>query len=156
MKKIAFFVQLMLCGRGENALIALTNKLSNDVTIYVVKKSGDFINKVPQKVKLVSIPMEEKIRKDIPIGGTKSCVYECIKKKQYIQASKYLFSRILKPSDFAELNVNFSKISVLVLKLLTVGRLEEQKDFDLAIKFCKFLKEKNYNLLLDIYTSCFI
>lgn len=256
MKKIAFFVQLMLCGGVENALISLTNKLSNDgndVTIYVVKKSGDFINKVPPKVRLVSIPMKEKIRRDIPIGGTKICVYECIKKKQYIQAGKYLFSRILKRSEFAELNVDFSKIPALkehydiavnyhihspflvkylsekvdaskkytwihndfittgydikklkeyldvndaffcvsqklvkefkgifseyinkifvayniipekdiikkaeefipeeyknlkanVLKLLTVGRLEEQKGFDLAIKSCKLLKEKN-------------
>lgn len=37
MKRIAFFVQWMLCGGVENALIALSNKLienGNDVTIY--------------------------------------------------------------------------------------------------------------------------
>ena len=39
MKRIAFFVQWMLCGGVENALIALSNKLienGNDVTIYVI------------------------------------------------------------------------------------------------------------------------
>lgn len=42
--KIAFFVQHMLCGGVENALISLSAKLAeqgHDVTIYVIKNKGE-------------------------------------------------------------------------------------------------------------------
>ena len=45
--KIAFFVQHMLCGGVENALISLTKLLcsnGNDVYIYVIKCDGEAIN----------------------------------------------------------------------------------------------------------------
>ena len=55
MKKIAFFVQQMLCGGVENALISLSGKLRDEghqVTIYVIQKTGAFIDKVPDGVQL--------------------------------------------------------------------------------------------------------
>ena len=55
MKKIAFFVQHMLCGGVENALYNLSKELvenGHDVTIYVISKTGEFIDKIPEGVKL--------------------------------------------------------------------------------------------------------
>ena len=74
MKKIAFFVQQMLCGGVENALISLSGKLRDEghqVTIYVIQKTGAFIDKVPDGVQLRQIPMDERLRRSIPVGGTR-------------------------------------------------------------------------------------
>lgn len=84
MKKIAFFVQWMLCGGVENALIALANVLvdkGNDVTIYVIEKKGEFIKRIPVTVKLKTIPMNSKIRKNIPVGGQKLLLESALKNK---------------------------------------------------------------------------
>lgn len=116
MKKIAFFVQWMLCGGVENTLITLSEELTkrgNNVTIYVIVDKGEFIDKIPDNVLLKKIPMDEKIRKDIPVGGTKVSIRDCVERKDYIQATKFLIKHVIGKSKFAELNINFNKIPKL-------------------------------------------
>lgn len=116
MKKIAFFVQWMLCGGVENALIALTNELvsaGNDVTIYVIKEKGDFLNKVSDSVHLKAIPMDTKIRTKIPVGGTKITVRECLDEHKYWNALQFVIKHNLNKNEFAELNVNLDEIQEL-------------------------------------------
>ena len=126
MKKIAFFVQWMLCGGVENALIALSDKLAsagNDVTIYVIKEKGEFLSKIPASVHLKIIPMDTKIRKDIPVGGTKVTVRECLEEQKYFSVLRFASKHRLSKKKFAELNTNLGKI---------LG-LKEQ--YDIAVNF---------------------
>lgn len=116
MKKIAFFVQWMLCGGVENTLITLSEELTkrgNNVTIYVIVDKGEFIDKIPDNVLLKKIPMDEKIRKDIPVGGMKVSTRDCVERKDYTQATKFLIKYVARKSKFAELNINFNKIPKL-------------------------------------------
>ena len=109
MKKIAFFVQWMLCGGVENALIALTNELvsaGNDVTIYVIKEKGDFLNKVSDSVHLKAIPMDTNLR-------TKITVRECLDEHKYWEALQFVIKHNLNKNEFAELNVNLDEIPEL-------------------------------------------
>ena len=60
-------------GGVENALVSLSGKLKDQghqVTIYVIQKTGAFLDKVPDGVLLRQIPMDEKLRGSIPVGGT--------------------------------------------------------------------------------------
>lgn len=126
MKKIAFFVQWMLCGGVENALIALTTELQkqgHDVTIYVITRKGEFIDKVPSCVKLKEIPMDKKIRDAIPVGGTKVSARECINNKEYFRTLKFLIKHKLNKGTFAELNIPLNNIQ----------ELKEQ--YDIAINY---------------------
>lgn len=116
MKRIAFFVQWMLCGGVENTLITLSEELikrGNSVTIYVITDKGEFINKIPDNVLLKKIPMNEKIRKNIPVGGTKVSIRECIERKRYLHATKFFIAHFIGKTEFAELNINFNKIPKL-------------------------------------------
>lgn len=116
MKKIAFFVQWMLCGGVENALIALSDKLSkagNDVTIYVIREKGAFLGKIPDSVHLKTIPMDAHLRKSIPVGGTKVTVRECLEEHDYLNALRFAVKHQLNPNAFAELNVKLDKIPEL-------------------------------------------
>lgn len=126
MKKIAFFVQWMLCGGVENALVSLTKELADqghDITIFVISNEGEFIKKVEKPIKLETIPMPEKIRANIPIGGTKVSVRNCIINKNYIKAIKFIFTYIINHSSFAELNVDLDDIPKLPQK------------YDIAVNF---------------------
>lgn len=126
MKRIAFFVQWMLCGGVENALIALSNKLienGNDVTIYAIAAKGEFIKKISPKVQFKKIPMMEKLRNSIPVGGTKVTVRDCFEKKEYFRAVKFLAKHKMNKCSFAELNVNLKKIPQLAEK------------YDIAVNF---------------------
>ncbi len=126
MKKIAFFVQWMLCGGVENALIALANELinaGNDVTIYVIREKGTFLKKIPNSVHLKAIPMDTNLRKSIPVGGTKVTVRECLEEHKYLNAFRFVVKHKLNKNEFAELNINLNKIP----------KLKEQ--YDIAINF---------------------
>ena len=126
MKKIAFFVQWLLCGGVENALINLTEELvkrGNDVTIYVIKNKGDFVEKVPETIGFKEIPMDSKVRKQIPVGGTTVTVRDCISEKKYLTAIKFVMKHKLHHTEFAELNI----------ALEDVPTLEEK--FDIAVNF---------------------
>ena len=113
MKKIAFFVQHMLCGGVENALLSLTTELANrgnKVTIYVIDKKGDFISKIPENVELRQIPIPEKILKVYPRGGSKIAIREKLREHHFLEAAIMLGNHFFGKSEFAELNVDFQKI----------------------------------------------
>ena len=116
MKKIAFFVQHMLCGGIENALITLTGRLAeagHDVTIYVIAERGAFLSQIPEGVHLRKIPLPQAVERALPVGGTKVAVRNSLKEHRYGKAFRYLWKHIFGKSGFAELNVDFSKIPVL-------------------------------------------
>lgn len=116
MKKIAFFVQWMLCGGVENSLISLAQELvkkGNDVTIYAIVKKGEFVKKIPEQVLFLEIPMNDQLRRNIPVGGTKVTVREHIENKQYISAVKFIIKHTFTRTGFAELNVDLDKIPYL-------------------------------------------
>lgn len=126
MKRIAFFVQHMLCGGVENALISLSAKLAaqgHDVTIYVIKNRGDFMKKIPTNVFWRTIPMKESIRKSIPVGGSKITIRECLEQHEYFTAGKHLVKHLMNRGEFAELTVPLNKIPVL------------DQQYDIAINF---------------------
>ena len=126
MKKIAFFVQCMLCGGVENALISLTKELvnkGNEVDIYMIKKEGAFVNKIPIEVSSFEIPMDSLVRDTIPVGGIKLAIKQNIQKKRYIKAAKMAIRHIVKPTDFSELCVDLSKIPKL------------ETEYDIAVNF---------------------
>lgn len=113
MKKIAFFVQHMLCGGVENALLSLTTELANrgnKVTIYVIDKKGDFISKIPENVELRQIPIPEKILEVFPRGGSKIAIREKLREHHFLEAVIMLGNHFFGKSGFAELNVDFHKI----------------------------------------------
>lgn len=116
MKKIAFFVQHMLCGGVENSLIALTKKLlemGKEITIYVVLEDGEFMDKIPDGVKIKKIPLPKKIEKILPIGGTKLTVRKNIESHHYARVITNLKNHFIGNSGYAELNVDFEKIPEL-------------------------------------------
>lgn len=126
MRKIAFFVQHMLCGGVENALISLSAKLADqghDVTIYVIKNKGDFMKKIPETVSWSTIPMKESIRKNIPVGGSKITIRECLEQHEYFIAGKHLIKHLLNRGGFAELNAPLDKIPML------------ENQYDIAVNF---------------------
>lgn len=126
MKKIAFFVQHMLCGGVENSLIALTKELQslgNEVTIYVISETGEFMNRIPDGVIYKKIPLPQNIENVLPIGGTKISIRKNISQHHYIRAAINLKNHIFSKSGFAELNVDFDSIPVLAEK------------YDIAVNF---------------------
>lgn len=125
-KKIAFFVQHMLCGGVENALIALSDRLKaegNDVTIYVISKSGELLDRVSCGVDIKPIPMDESLRKKIPVGGVKLSFRKHIKEHRYLLAVHDIKIHFLGKAEFAELNIPFEKIPVLT------------ENYDIAVNF---------------------
>lgn len=126
MKKIAFFVQWMLCGGVENTLITLCDKLDKkiyEITIYVIVEKGEFIDKIPMGVKLIQIPMSSDIRESIPVGGIKIACREAIYQRKYVEATKMIINRILINDKFSELNCQKSKIPNL------------DKKYDIAVNY---------------------
>lgn len=116
MKKIAFFVQLMLCGGVENSLISLSERLRDEghqVTIYVIQKTGAFLDKVPDGVSLRQIPMDEKLRASIPVGGTRVSVRTCLARKQYVRAAIFLGKHLLHRTPYTELNADIGRVPAL-------------------------------------------
>lgn len=126
MKKIAFFVQHMLCGGVENSLIALTKKLKEqgkEITIYVVAEDGEFMSRIPDGVKMKKIPLPKKIEKILPIGGTKLTIRKNIKSHHYVRAIANLKNHFIGTSGYAELNVDFEQISKL------------ENEYDIAVNY---------------------
>lgn len=140
MKKIAFFVQHMLCGGIENALITLTRRLAengHDVTVYVIAERGAFLSQIPQEVHLKKIPLPKEIERILPVGGTKIAVRESFREHQYGKAVRFLLAHVLGKGEFAELKVDFSKIPML------------EEIYDIAVNYqmhspflVKYLSEK--------------
>lgn len=126
MNRIAFFVQHMLCGGVENSLIALSKVLYREgyeVTIYMISKTGEFIDRIPDGVVYKSIPLPKSIERILPVGGTKLTVKKNLKGHHYIRAAINLKNHIFGKSKFAELNVNFNSIPIL------------NEEYDIAVNF---------------------
>lgn len=142
MKKIAFFVQHMLCGGVENALITLSQELynhGNEVTIYVISETGDFADKIPKGVMMKKIFIPQKIERFLPVGGTKIAIRKNISEGHYIRALINLIKHVFGESEFAELNVDFNKIPMIDI------------EYDIAVNFhmhspflVRYLSEKVY------------
>ncbi len=140
MKKIVFFVQWMLCGGVENALISLGKELrerGNNVTICMIESYGEFINKIPDGIRIQEIPMPDKVRKYLPVGGTKIAVRRAIYEKDYIKTIYLIFKHEINCAGFAELNIDFNKIPLL------------DEKYDIAVNFhihspflVRYLEEK--------------
>lgn len=125
-KKIAFFVQHMLCGGVENALIALSDKLAgddNDITIYVIVASGELLGRVPPSVEIKPVPMDKRLREKIPVGGAKLSFRKHVKEHRYLLAAHDIESRYLGKTEFAELNIPFDEIPTLA------------ESYDIAVNF---------------------
>lgn len=113
MKKIAFFVQHMLCGGVENALYNLSKELvenGHDVTIYVISKTGEFIDKIPEGVKLKKLEIPKHIEKFLPVGGIKLALKNKLNNKKIYDALVMLLREMCYRPDFSETNVNFDSI----------------------------------------------
>lgn len=115
MKKVAFFVQHMLCGGIEKSLINLCNKIRGNckITVYVMARKGEFIDMLPDGVEVREIPIPDSEKKYLPVGGAKIAARERVAAKKYTQALVILFRHALKIGGFAELSINFSKIPPL-------------------------------------------
>ena len=126
MIRIAFFVQWMICGGVENALVALTKELYErgfDVTIYVAKNEGEFIDKVPDGVHLKEIPMEPSTRKKLMIGGFKVNYRKILNEKKFIDLIKLTNRKIKNKRNFLELDFNQDDIPIL------------NETYDIAVNF---------------------
>lgn len=139
-KSIAFFVQHMLCGGVENALIALTGRLAdegNDVTIFVISRSGELLDSVPHNVGIKSIPMDKNLRQRVPVGGAKLSFRKHAKDHEYLLAAHDIGIHFFGNTEFAEISIPFGKIPEL------------NENYDIAVNFhmhspflVKYLSEK--------------
>lgn len=138
--KVAFFLQHLICGGVENSLISLVDvliKKNCQVTVYVIDKRGEFIEKLPKQAELKEINLPVRIRKYLPVGGTKIAVRNKINDKKLFQAVVLIIKKISIKNKFAELNVDFDKIDSV------------KEKYDIAINYhmhspflVKFLSEK--------------
>lgn len=124
--KIAFFVQHLICGGVENSLLTLVKVLKERdcaITIYVIDKRGEFIEKLPDGVDLKEIEIPKKIKKYLPVGGTKIGIRNRIKDKKFIQALGILLKHFKSKNEFAELDFDFS-----ILKPI-------KEEYDIAVNY---------------------
>lgn len=116
MNKIAFFVQLMGAGGVEKTLIDLTGYLADqghDVTIFSILNEGSFLKKIPKNVNFSIISMNEKLRRNIAVGGFKRKIIENYNKRNYIKAAYFIKEYIFHNNEFAELSKDLSSIPFL-------------------------------------------
>ena len=140
MKKIAFFLQHLECGGVENALISLLKKIdlrNNKITVYLIEKSGNFLERIPENVDVKEIKFLSGERNFFALGGTKYAVKKKLKEKKFFSAIVILLKSVFSKKEFAELNVDFNNICAI------------EEKFDFAINFhihspflVKFLSEK--------------
>lgn len=126
MKRIAFFVQMMQCGGVENALVSLVGKLTeagHQVTVYVIRRAGPFLDKLPTNIELKELPMTEALRRTIAVGGTRVAVRECLAEGDYLRAGRFLAGHLLRATPYTELNANLSAVPPL------------GKRYDIAVNF---------------------
>lgn len=139
MKKILFVLPHMICGGVEKALLSLINELPKDeydISVMVVKSEGDFVELLPEYVHYSEIPLDEKIRTGLMLGGIKSSVFHYAKNLQIASLIK-IVHKIINKDPFATLLCDFEKIDCL------------QEEYDIAICFhihmpfiVKFVAEK--------------
>lgn len=112
MKKILFVLPHMICGGVEKALLALIHELPRDeyeISVRVVKSEGDFVSLIPKYVDYAELPLDEKIRDGLMLGGIKSSIRYYIEKKQLLNLAKVSI-KILEKDPLATLVCNFDTI----------------------------------------------
>ncbi len=117
MKKIAFFVQHMICGGVENALVALASKLVQendvDITIYMMEQTGEFLDKVPESIRLQEIEMPRSVRTVLPVGGIKLALKKKLQQKDYCAAMNMVCNKVRYRTGFSELDIAFDRIPAI-------------------------------------------
>lgn len=125
MKKILILLPHMICGGVEKALLALIHELPKDeyaISVRVVKSEGDFVSLIPEYVDYGEIPLGNRVREGLMLGGIKSSLKHYAEKVQLINLAKVTM-KILKKDPLATLICGFN----------TVEELEEI--YDVAICF---------------------
>lgn len=115
MKKILFVLPHMICGGVEKALLALIHELPKDeyeISVRVVKSEGDFVPLIPEYVDYGELPLENKVRDGLMLGGIKASLKHYATKVQIINLAKVIM-KILKKDPLATLACNFNTIKPL-------------------------------------------
>lgn len=126
MKKIALFTQHLKCGGIERSLINLSQELiknNYDVYIYVIFKTGEFIEFIPKEIEVLTIPLSKSFVKTLPMHSTKITLKELLKKRDYYHSALLGINYFRYRSGFPDTNNNFKKIKSLKTK------------FDIAISY---------------------
>ncbi len=125
MKKVLFVLPHMLCGGVEKALLSLINEMPKkqyEISVYMVKAEGDFLDLIPDDVKSQELPLNEDIRDDLMAGGIKSSIKKHLKNFHIKKLFKVLCG-VLRKNPLATLTCDFNE-------------LEEIKEkYDVAICF---------------------
>ena len=110
MKKVAFFMQKMTSGGVEIALLHLLNRIKDNnisVDLYLMKKDGLNLSKIPSYVNIKEIPMKKLERNFLPTGGWKEAVFYNLNKHQFINVMAIIIKKVLyRKQTFAELCFN--------------------------------------------------
>lgn len=125
MKKILFVLPHMICGGVEKALLALIHELPKDeyeISVRVVKSEGDFVSFMPEYVDYDELPLDDKVRDGLMLGGIKASLKYYAEKMQLLNLAKMLI-KILQKDPLATLICDFE----------TITKLEET--YDVAVCF---------------------
>lgn len=124
MKKVLFVLPHMLCGGVEKALLAILEVVKNEyeVTVCLVKEEGDFIDLIPNQVRKIEVPLDDKVREQLMLGGIKASAVHYAKKVQIFNFLK-LTKNILLSNNLPTLLVPFEKIDTI------------KEEFDVAVCF---------------------
>ena len=115
MKKILFVLPHMLCGGVEKALLALVHELPKqeyDISINVVKSEGEFVSLVPKDIHYAELPLDQKIRDGLMLGGIKASLRHYAKTCDIPDFCKTAI-KVIKRDPFATLLCDFDKIDEL-------------------------------------------
>jgi len=116
MKKILFLIPKMNNAGTEQALLnflSVIDKSKYKITIGLVSNEGVWQHRIPSECESFQIPMTEKLRKRLLLGGTKANIFCKLKRGNLFGAIKIYFdSRIFKKFNAAT-NVKWDKIEQL-------------------------------------------
>ena len=125
MKKILFVLPHMICGGVEKALLALIHELPKNeynISVRVVKSEGDFVPLVPDYISYGELPLSEKIRDELMLGGIRASLQHYVKTFRIFDLAKVTYN-VLRRDPLATLTCNFDSI------------LDLQDEYDIAICF---------------------
>ena len=113
MKKILFVLPHMICGGVEKALLALIHELPKDeyeISVRVVKSEGDFVSLMPDYVDYGELPLENRVRDGLMLGGIKASLKYYAGKMQLFNLMK-VSMKILQKDSLATLVCDFDAIT---------------------------------------------
>ena len=137
----------------------LTKQINPDITITFLSDAIQFLCNIPLKGKFVSTvrvnpcagTASYKALKNLVISLSDACLVQNIEQKSYfhkfIQKKTYILSNPIQQCSFVEKPV----INKTLKKIITLGRLTEQKNHRMLIDAFKIAKEQNDELILEIY-----